>query len=110
VSRFGSKSADEQGSDNLMGLKSPAVDAILRTLVHAQTRAQLVDAARALDRVLMHGYYVVPQWFSTTHRIAYQRTLRYPATLPLYYSASDWIVSTWWFAPSPSGGSGAAAN
>ncbi|KAA0090946.1 ABC transporter substrate-binding protein [Paraburkholderia sp. T12-10] len=99
VSRFGSKSADEEGSDNLMGLKSPAVDAILRRLVHAQTRAQLVDAARALDRVLMHGYYVVPQWYSTTHRIAYRRALRYPSTLPLYYSASDWIVSTWWFAP-----------
>lgn len=107
VSRFGSKSADEQGSDNLMGLKSPAVDAILSKLVHAQTREQLVDAARALDRVLMHGYYVVPQWYSTTHRVAYKRELRYPATLPLYYSASDWIVSTWWFAPpsdKPKGG------
>ena len=102
VARFGSQSADQQGSDNLMGLKSPAVDAILRTLVHAQTREQLVDAARSLDRVLMHGYYVVPQWFSTTHRVAYKQTLRYPSTLPLYYSANDWIVSTWWFAPSPS--------
>jgi microcin C transport system substrate-binding protein len=110
VSRFGSKSADEQGSDNLMGLKSPAVDAILKTLVHAQTKDQLIDAARALDRVLMHGYYVVPQWFSTTHRIAYRRTLRYPATLPLYYSANEWIVSTWWFAPSASDGGTAAAH
>lgn len=110
VSRFGSKSADEQGSDNLMGLKSPAVDAILSKLVHAQTRAQLVDAARALDRVLMHGYYVVPQWYSATHRIAYKRELRYPATLPLYYSANDWIVSTWWLAPSSDKPNGAAAH
>jgi microcin C transport system substrate-binding protein len=45
---------------------------------------------------------VVPQWFSTTHRVAYKQTLRYPSTLPLYYSANDWIVSTWWFAPSAS--------
>lgn len=110
VSRFGSKSADELGSDNLMGLKSPAVDAILRTLVHAQTREQLVDAARALDRVLMHGYYVVPQWYSTTHRVAYQRALRYPSTLPLYYSASDWIVSTWWLDPSAVTSNEAAAR
>lgn len=108
VSRFGSKSADEQGSDNLMGVKSPAVDAILRSLVHAQTKEQLVDTARALDRVLMHGYYVVPQWYSATHRIAYKRTLRYPATLPLYYSAEDWIVSSWWFAPPPNEGGAAA--
>jgi microcin C transport system substrate-binding protein len=98
VSRFGSQSADEQGSDNLMGLKSPAVDAVLKALVHAQTKDQLVAASRALDRVLMHGYYVVPQWYSTTHRIAFKRTLRYPATLPLYYSAESWIVSTWWSA------------
>ncbi|MGN6316553.1 extracellular solute-binding protein [Trinickia sp.] len=110
VSRFGSKSADEQGSDNLMGLKSPAVDSILRTLLHAQTREQLVDAARALDRVLMHGYYVVPQWYSTTHRVAYKRALRYPATLPLYYSASDWILSTWWMAPSSAGSNAAATH
>ncbi|RDU99501.1 extracellular solute-binding protein [Trinickia dinghuensis] len=110
VSRFGSKSADEHGSDNLMGLKSPAVDAILQKLVHAQTKDQLVDAARALDRVLMQGYYVVPQWFNTTHRIAFKRTLRYPATLPLYYSAEDWIVSTWWLAPPASGGNAAVSH
>jgi microcin C transport system substrate-binding protein len=99
VSRFGSKAADEQGSDNMLGLKSPAVDAILSALVHAQTREQLVDATHALDRVLMNGYYVVPHWFSTTHRVAYNRTLRFPVTLPLYYSAEEWIVSTWWLAP-----------
>ncbi|MGV2287473.1 extracellular solute-binding protein [Trinickia sp. YCB016] len=100
VSRFGSKSADQQGSDNMVGLKSPAVDKLLSELVHAQTREQLTDAARALDRVLMHGYYVVPHWYSATHRIAYKRELAYPKTLPLYYEADDWIISTWWFAQS----------
>jgi microcin C transport system substrate-binding protein len=99
VSRFGSKQADEPGSDNMVGLKSPAVDAILRTLVNAQTKEDLVDSARALDRVLVNGYYIVPHWFSATHRIAYKRTLRYPDKLPLYYSAEDWIVSMWWLAP-----------
>ncbi len=99
VSRFGSKSADEPGSDNMIGLKSPAVDAILRSLVGAQTKEDLVDATHALDRVLMNGYYVVPHWFSTTHRIAYKRELRYPDTLPLYYSAEDWIVTMWWLDP-----------
>lgn len=110
LSRFGSKSADEQGSDNLMGLKSPAVDAILHTLVRAQTKDQLLDATHALDRVLMHGYYVVPQWYNATHRVAYARSLRYPQTLPLYYSAEDWIVSTWWFAPSSPSASQAATH
>nr|WP_180970554.1 extracellular solute-binding protein [Burkholderia sp. WAC0059] len=97
IDRFSSQAADEPGSDNLIGLKSPAVDAILRALVAAQTRTQLVDATHALDRVLMHGYYVVPQWYSATHRVAFRNTLAWPRTLPLYYTANDWIVSTWWF-------------
>jgi microcin C transport system substrate-binding protein len=99
VSRFGSKSADEQGSDNLSGVKSPAVDKILQAVVSAQTREQLVDATHALDRVLMHGYYVVPHWYSAKHRVAYRNTLAYPAALPLYYTADDWVTSTWWFKP-----------
>ena len=70
----------------MIGLKSPAVDAILSALVHAQTREQLVDATHALDRVLMHGYYVVPHWYSATHRVAFKRGLAWPKTLPLYYA------------------------
>ncbi|WP_069706668.1 extracellular solute-binding protein [Burkholderia seminalis] len=98
-SRYASKFADEPGSDNLIGLKSPAVDALLHALGTAQTREDLLDATHALDRVLMHGYYAVPQWYSTTHRIAYKRSLAYPQTLPLYYSAEGWVVSTWWAKP-----------
>ncbi len=99
VARFASRYADQTGSDNMIGLKSPAVDTILKTLVQAQTREQLLDATHALDRVLMHGYYAVPQWYSAVHRIAYKRTLAYPSTLPLYYSAEDWIASMWWVRP-----------
>lgn len=99
VSRFASKHADEQGSDNLAGVKSPAIDAILQKVVGAQTREQLVDATHALDRVLMHGYYVVPHWYSATHRVAYRNTLGYPSTLPLYYAADEWVLSTWWKQP-----------
>ncbi|AOJ09549.1 extracellular solute-binding protein [Burkholderia mayonis] len=106
VTRYASRYADEPGSDNLTGLKSPAVDAILKALTQAQTREELLDATHALDRVLMHGYYAVPQWYSTTHRIAFKRTLAYPPTLPLYYSAEGWVVSTWWAKP----GHGAAAE
>ncbi|WP_250513433.1 extracellular solute-binding protein [Caballeronia sp. INDeC2] len=101
VSRFGSKSADEQGSDNLAGVKSKAVDAILQKVISAQTREQLVDATHALDRVLMNGYYVVPHWYSATHRVAYRNTLAYPSTLPLYYGAEEWVISTWWATSAP---------
>nr|WP_322043568.1 extracellular solute-binding protein [Paraburkholderia sp. J67] len=101
LDRFGSKAAGESGSGNLIGLRSPAVDTILKALMQAQTREQLLDATHALDRVLMHGYYVVPQWYSATHRVAYKNTLAYPSTLPLYYGATDWIISTWWLKTQP---------
>jgi microcin C transport system substrate-binding protein len=96
IERFGSKAADTKGSDNAIGLKSPVVDAVLNALVHAQTREQLVDATHALDRLLMHGYYVVPHWYSGTHRVAFKRGLAWPKTLPLYYGAEGWITSMWW--------------
>nr|WP_241077857.1 extracellular solute-binding protein [Paraburkholderia caledonica] len=96
LSRFGSKYADQQGSDNLAGVKSPAIDAILRRVVSAQTHQELADATHALDRVLMNGYYVIPHWYSASHRIAYSRDLGYPAKLPLYFAADEWVLSTWW--------------
>ena len=68
---FGSKAADKPGSNNIWGLKDPAVDKLVQALVAAETRKELVAAARALDRVLLHKYLVVPQWYSSTHRISY---------------------------------------
>ncbi|SDG90857.1 microcin C transport system substrate-binding protein [Paraburkholderia phenazinium] len=99
LEQFGSKSADVPGSSNMGGIKSPAIDAILRALVQAQTLEQLTDASRALDRVLMHGYYVIPQWYSSVWRVAFRRGMAWPRTLPLYYSPNDWIPSSWWFTP-----------
>jgi microcin C transport system substrate-binding protein len=99
IDRFGSKAADTPGSDNVIGVKSPVVDAVLRALVQAQTREQLVDATHALDRLLMHGYYAIPHWYSATHRVAFKRGLAWPETLPLYYGAEGWITSMWWFGP-----------
>ncbi|HEX7936226.1 MAG TPA: extracellular solute-binding protein [Paraburkholderia sp.] len=99
LSRFGSKYANQSGSDNLAGVQSPAIDTILRKVVAAKTREQLVDATHALDRVLMNGYYVIPHWYSAVHRIAYRNSLAYPATLPLYFAADEWVLSTWWKKP-----------
>lgn len=94
--RFGSAAADVQGSDNIIGVKSPAVDALVNHVLRAESRAELVTATRALDRVLMHNYYAVPHWYSALHRVAYRATLGMPSTLPKYYTAEPWIVSTWW--------------
>lgn len=93
---FGSKAADQPGSNNVWGLKDPAVDHLVEALVAATTRRDLVAAARALDRVLLHKYIVVTHWFSSTHRIAYRNRFGIPAKLPLYYQADPYVISSWW--------------
>lgn len=96
LERFGSQAAKTLGSSNISGIQTAAVDSLLNTLLAARTRAALKTATHALDRVLLHGYYVVPHWYTSKHRIAYRETLAHPAELPLYYSAEDWMVSQWW--------------
>jgi microcin C transport system substrate-binding protein len=93
---FGSEAAGQKGSSNFWGLKDPAVDRLLAALVAAKTRKELVAASRALDRVLLNKHIVVPQWYSTTHRVAYRKRFGMPAKLPPYYQANPYVISTWW--------------
>ena len=96
VDRFTCRTANEKGSDNVIGLCSPAVDALVGHILRASSREDLVAAARALDRVLMAGHYAIPHFFSRTHRVAYRRGLGIPKVLPLQYTAQEWVLSTWW--------------
>jgi microcin C transport system substrate-binding protein len=59
---FGSKAAKTESSGNYMGVSTPAVDALLKDVVDADTKAELLPACRALDRVIMHSHYLIPQW------------------------------------------------
>ena len=93
--RFGGQAAKEKGSDNLIGIQSPVVDALVDAVVKAQTREQLRAATRSLDRVLWNSYFVIPQWYNPTHRIAYRKEMQYPEP-PLYYTAESWILLNWW--------------
>lgn len=93
---FSSKAAKEKGSGNFIGLQDPAVDALIDAVVHSQTRAERVSAVHALDRVIRHGYYIIPHWYSANHRLAWKRGLSWPDKLPLYYQPDEWMLQTWW--------------
>ncbi|NBW54768.1 MAG: ABC transporter substrate-binding protein [Betaproteobacteria bacterium] len=100
LERFGSKSADTEGSSNIIGVKDPAVDALLDKVVAAQTRGQLVAACKALDRVLRHGHYSVPHWYGSVHRVSWRAgRFEQPSITPRYYQPESWIQSTWWATP-----------
>lgn len=87
-----SVSADNPGSRNFIGLKDPAIDRLVDGLVQADTRDRLISHTRALDRVLLWGHYVVPNWHIKTWRVAYWNRLAHPKVTPRY----DIGLYTWW--------------
>ena len=97
IERFGSEAAKTPGSSNIWGIADPAVDALLQKIVTATTRPDLSAATRALDRVLTHGHYSVPQYYGDAFLIGYRPgQFVLPAVIPPYYDAGNWAMSTWW--------------
>ena len=92
---YGSETADVS-SFNLMGLKSPAVDRLIETVIGAKTREEMTNATRALDRVLRAERFWVPQWFKDKHTVAYYDMFEHPETLPPYDRGE---LDFWWFNP-----------
>ncbi|HEY3486589.1 MAG TPA: extracellular solute-binding protein, partial [Gammaproteobacteria bacterium] len=93
---FHSSVAQVPGARNYIGITDPVVDKMIEHVIYAADRAELVTAVHALDRVLWSGVYMVPNWYIDTHRVAYWDKFEYPSILPLYYTADDWMVKTWW--------------
>ncbi len=86
---WGSEAAAQEGSRNVPGIRSPAIDAMIAALTNAQSPEAFQTAARALDRALTTGRYVIPIWTYAVGRIAHDRRLHYPDRLPLMAMASN---------------------
>ena len=91
---WGSDAADQEGSRNYMGVKSKAVDAMIAAMLSATTRADFVSATRALDRVLLSGFYVVPLYFPPKQWIARWTRIKHPSQTSLF----GYLPETWWHA------------
>ncbi|MEM7619032.1 MAG: extracellular solute-binding protein [Pseudomonadota bacterium] len=113
---WGSKAADTPGTRNAAGIKNPVVDKIIDKIIFAKDRPELVAATRALDRVLLWNYYVVPQWYSAYDRIAFWSKFGYPKSLVMVdkdcdqtckqkklaepgniYTLNTGFLQTWWY-------------
>lgn len=100
LDRWGSEAARTKGSSNIWGIADPAVDAILQKVVTATTRPELSAAMRALDRVLSHGHYSIPQYYGSDFLVGFRpQRFELPATIPPYYDVHNWAMSTWWASP-----------
>ncbi len=94
---FSSKAATMKGSQNLAGISDPAVDALVDTIIAAKTRAELVTACKALDRVVRAGRYWIPHWYKASHWIAYWDLFARPAVPKPRFARG--IPETWWYDP-----------
>ena len=92
---WGSQAADQPGSRNLVGIKNPAIDTLIDRVIFAKDRDELVAATRALDRVLLWNYYVVPQWTYGKVRTARWDRFGRPQTLPKYGNSA--FPTVWWW-------------
>lgn len=97
---FGSKAADQEDSGNMSGIKNPAVDALIARMTAAKSKADLLPACRALERVISHSHVLIPQWSAPTHRMVYNaRRLQMPPQMPPYAGGENWAIDTWWAKP-----------
>ena len=92
---WGSPAADQPGSRNAIGIKNPAIDALIEKVIFAGDRADLVAATKALDRVLLWNFYVVPQFTYGFSR--YARWDRFSHAEPLPKYGRSGLPSLWWF-------------
>lgn len=89
---WGSESSNIVGSRNVIGIESKAVDSLIESVIKAKNRNSLIIAVRALDRVLLHNYYVIPNWYISSYRIAYWNKFNKPKTAPKYSLG----IYSWW--------------
>lgn len=97
---WGMEAADTPGSRNMMGVKSPAIDAMIDHLLTSADQTDFVAAVKALDRILTAGRYVIPIYQWNISRIAHSKNLHYPEHLPLFGDWPGWQPDVWWWSES----------
>lgn len=95
---FWSSAAGERpGSRNIAGIKDPVIDELIELVISAPTRESLVQRTRALDRALLWGFYVIPQFHLSVDRIAFWDRFGHPEKVPMQGEATN--IGAWWIDP-----------
>ena len=114
---YGSKAADEKGSNNLRGVKSAAADHALAAMTAATTMADFTDACRALDRIVMWSHWQVPELYQDNEPVSYWDKFGMPTVRPRFFTTDlapdvdpqlPWPITTWWVRPATVSATGSA--
>ncbi|MEN8873889.1 MAG: ABC transporter substrate-binding protein, partial [Pacificibacter sp.] len=94
---WGSEAATTEGSRNIIGIQSKAVDTLIDTMLSSASKDDFLAATHALDRVLTSGRYVIPIYQWNISRVAHAKELKYPETLPIYGDWIGWQPDVWYW-------------
>ena len=95
MSMFSSDSANKNGAFNFPGIQDPDVDKLIEKIIYTKNRRDMIVAAKLMDRLLWNQFYMVPNWYINTHRVAYYNKFNMPKEPPLYYQATNYVLQTW---------------
>lgn len=93
---FSSKSANEKGSQNLIGIADPLIDELIDVVVQAPNRKALSAAARAFDRTMRKKHVLIPMYYSGQYFIASKQGFGHTEKVPDHSLASLWVLTMWW--------------
>ena len=94
INYWSSTTAQTDGSLNLAGIANPAIDSLVDKALAAQSREELTNITRAIDRILRATHYWVPHWYKAAHHVAFWDKFSWPETKPKYDRG---IIRTWWY-------------
>jgi len=94
---WGSDGIEAPGTRNWMGMNSPAAEDMINKLVNSGSREEFLASARALDRILTSGRYVIPIYQFNISRVAHAKELKYPDYIPMYGDWIGWQPDVWWY-------------
>ena len=94
---WGADGVEAPGTRNLPGVNSPAVEAMITTMLETTSAETFTASVRALDRALMAGRYAIPFWFAPASRLAIAQGLHFPERLPIYGDWTGFLPEVWWY-------------
>jgi microcin C transport system substrate-binding protein len=95
-SMWSTEAASTPGSRNYMGIKNPAVDELINNIVEAKSRKELINSIQAMDRILTHQFYIVPNWYISYDRIVYWNKFSHPKINASQSIIINNILEWWW--------------
>ena len=95
-SMWSSEAEKTPGSRNYMGVKNPAIDELIEIIVKAKSRNELIHAIQAMDRILTHQFYIVPNWYTSYDRVVYWNKFSRPKINASQAVIQNNILEWWW--------------